>query len=133
MQCHWTDSRNNDVVAQLGPKSSAGKRTVRVSNNRRCVVMQRFILSAKACFSTCVAGQSSRDTGLCLQHLSDLLVMTVHTGNNTHTLMNTHETEEVTLCYSIITHHAGGGARILRSTHTCSHGLVSVINMHAQK
>lgn len=40
----------------------------------------------RACFSACVAGLSSRDSGLCSQHPSDLLVMTVHTEKEyTHT------------------------------------------------
>ncbi len=53
--CHWTASHNNDWwiprwSLSCGQNPQRGERTVRASNNRRCEVMQRFILSAKSVF-----------------------------------------------------------------------------------
>lgn len=72
-------------------------------------------------FSACVAGQSSRDTGFCLQHLSDLLVMTVRTGKNTHILMRMHGTDEVRPCYNGLELSGARMHTLFSNQHACKH------------
>lgn len=79
--------------------SRGGERTARAANSRRCEALQILFIylfpgvQRERVFSAHVAGSSSRDTGLCLQHLSDLLVMTVHTRTNTCILTQMHGTD----------------------------------------
>lgn len=115
------------AVTMMWPKSSVGERTVRKMCRDATVYTECKSLFFRLCSRPILQG-----------HWLVLTTSVWPPGHNcAHREQYTHSDEHawdrwgdtVPWCQ----YPSCRGARILRSTHTCSHGAVSVINMHAQK